>query len=64
MMDGITGRDGYIIATALYMAIKYIDSLPPEERAFSDQADMQKILNERFPEAEARLTAQDMNRPL
>ena len=45
----ITGRDDFIIAKALYYAIKYIDSLPPPERELSDQNDMQMILNERFP---------------
>ncbi len=64
MMDGVTGRDGYIIGRALYLAIKYIDSLPLEERQISDQVDMQRILNdERFMKLEATWTAEDMNRP-
>ena len=63
MTEEITGRDSYIIARALYLAINYIDSLPFEDREISDQADMKQILNARFPELEATWTAADMNRP-
>ncbi len=64
MTDEITGRDDYIIARALYLAIKQINSLPLEEREVSDQADMQEILSTRFPQLEADWVAVDMNRPL
>ena len=64
MTEEGTGRDDYIIARALYLAIKYIDSLPLEEREVSDQADMRQILNKRFTKLEADWIAVDMNRPL
>jgi hypothetical protein len=60
-MTGITGRDDYIVAKALYLAIKFIDTLPPEKRARSDQSDMQKILDARYAQHEAMLTGMDMN---
>ncbi len=63
MTDEIIGRDDYIIGRALYLAIRYIDSLPFEEREISDQVNMQQILNQRFTELEAIWTAEDMNRP-
>ena len=63
MTDEITGRDDYIIGRALYLAIRYIDSLPFEEREIEDQVNMQQILNQRFTELEATWTAADMNRP-
>ena len=62
MTHEITGRDDYIIAKALYLAVKYIDSLPSIERELSDQDDMQMILNERFPGLEATFTGIDMNK--
>ena len=49
---GITGRDGYIIAEALYFAIKWIDQMPKELRSESDKHDMLRILNTAFPEWE------------
>ena len=64
MTEEGTGRDDYIIARALYLAIKYIDSLPLEEREISNQADMQEILSKRFPQLEADWVTVDMNRPL
>ena len=37
---GITGRDGYIIAEALYLAAKSIDQMPKELRRESDKHNM------------------------
>lgn len=44
---GITGRDGWIIARALYVAARKLktDEMP----AYSDAEDMQKILVELYP---------------
>ncbi len=63
MTEEVAGRDDYILARALYLAIRYIDSLPFEERQISDQIRMQQILNERFSKFEAIWMAEDMNRP-
>jgi len=46
---GVTGRDGYIIAEALVLAMKYIDGLPDNVRPMADQHDILKILNAAFP---------------
>ena len=47
--SNVTGRDGFLIAEALYLAIEYIDQLPRERRAVSDQADMMRLLTEMYP---------------
>lgn len=47
----ITGRDGFIVAKALYQAIKYQQRLKEEGSTFyewSDQQDMKAILNEAY----------------
>ncbi len=49
---GITGRDDYIIAEALYLAAKSIDQMPKELRRESDKHDMVRILNTAFPDWE------------
>ncbi len=46
---GVTGRDGYIIAEALVMAMKYIDAMPDNVRPTADKNDIIKILNSAFP---------------
>lgn len=49
---GVTGRDGYIIAQALYQACIYQESLKAAgDRAYewSNHQDMKAILGERFP---------------
>lgn len=46
---GVTGRDGYIIAEALVLAMKSIDEMPDELRLTADQKDIIKILNAAFP---------------
>ena len=46
---GVTGRDGYIIAEALYYATKWIDEMPDNLRPVSDQRDILRILNAAFP---------------
>ncbi|MDP6775104.1 MAG: hypothetical protein QGI63_12645 [Rhodospirillales bacterium] len=49
-IDGnVTGRDGFLIAEALYLAIEYIDQLPRERRPLTDQADMMRLLTEMYP---------------
>lgn len=45
----ITGRDDLIIAQALWLGIKAIDSLPPERRQVSNRDDMKRILEVRYP---------------
>ncbi len=50
MTDGITGRDDFIIATALHEAIKMLEKLPDSERPESDIEDMRAILNGRYSE--------------
>ena len=49
---GITGRDGYIIAEALYFATKWIDEMPDQARPTSDQRDIYRLLNAVFPDWE------------
>lgn len=46
---GVTGRDGYIIAEALVLAMKSIDDMPDNVRLTADQKDIIKILNAAFP---------------
>ena len=46
---GVTGRDGYIIAEALVLAMKSIDEMPGNVRPTADQRDILKILNAVFP---------------
>ena len=46
---GVTGRDGYIIAEALVLAMKAIDDMPSNIRLTSDQNDIIRILNANFP---------------
>ena len=47
--SNVTGRDGFLIAEPLYLAIEYIDQLPKERRPVSDQADMMLLLTEMYP---------------
>ena len=61
-MTDITGRDDFVIAKALYLAVNHIDSLPPEEQPLSDQEDMQRILNEKYPKYEALFLGIDIRR--
>ncbi len=49
---GITGRDGYIVAEALYFATKWIDEMPDKVRPASDKRDILRILNAAFPDWE------------
>ncbi len=49
---GITGRDGYIVAEALYFATKWIDEMPDKVRPASDKRDILQILNAAFPDWE------------
>ena len=46
---GVTGRDGYIIAESLVLAMKCIDEMPDKVRLTADQKDIIKILNAAFP---------------
>ena len=61
-MAGITGRDDFVIAKALYLAIHHIDKLPLEKRPLSDQDDMQRILTEKYSGYEDVFIATDMGR--
>ena len=56
---GITGRDNYIIAKALHLAIKWIDAMPKEYKALSDQEDMRLILNQGYPSLADNFQFQD-----
>lgn len=47
--SNVTGRDGFLIAEALYLAIEYIDQLPKGRQPLSDQADMMRLLDEMYP---------------
>ena len=49
---GITGRDGYIVAEALYFATRWIDEMPGTARPAADQRDIFRILNAVFPDWE------------
>ena len=49
---GVTGRDGYIVAEALYFASKWIDDMPDKVRPAADQRDIFRILNAAFPDWE------------
>jgi hypothetical protein len=44
----VTGRDGYIIARALYEFIRLQESKPIAERQGSDEQDAKAILHARF----------------
>lgn len=61
-MTSITGRDSYILAKALYQAIKYQDQLKKNKSTFyewSDQQDMKAILAKMFPGMAEVLVATD-----
>lgn len=47
---GITGRDGFIVAEALYFATKWIDEMPDKVRPASDKRDILRILDAAFPD--------------
>ena len=49
---GVTGRDGYIIAEALVLAMKAMGDMPDDRRPKSDERDILTILNTCFPEWE------------
>ena len=57
--DSITGRDGYIMAHALHLAIKWIDAMPEEHRDLSNQQDMRAILQTQFPQQAKLFAFQD-----
>ena len=44
MADEVTGRDAYIMAQALILAINAIDSTEVNRRQFSNREDMMKLL--------------------
>ena len=46
---GVTGRDGYIIAEALVLAMRSIEEMPDNLRPTADQRDILSILNTLFP---------------
>ena len=44
----ITGRDNYIVAQALWVALRYLETLPEHEQPGSNMDDMREILETRF----------------
>ena len=51
-LASITGRDGYIVAKALYQACKYQEQLAKDKSThyeWSDHQDMKAILTEAYP---------------
>jgi len=64
--NSITGRDGYIVAQALYQAIKYQESLKDADSThyeWSNQQDMKAILNNQFPHFAQLFELSDPNSP-
>lgn len=57
----VTGRDGFIMAKALYWALKFSQRQPESIREFSDESDMKAILNKRFALFAAGLKMTDQN---
>ncbi len=57
--DSVTGRDGWVMAQALHLAIKWIDAMPEEHRALADQRDMRALLQARFPDRAKLFAFQD-----
>jgi hypothetical protein len=55
----VTGRDGYIIAQALYEFIRLEQSKPIAERRGSDEQDAKAILHARFDNELAMLVQSD-----
>ncbi|NIR28746.1 MAG: hypothetical protein GWN84_05400 [Gammaproteobacteria bacterium] len=49
---GITGRDGYIVAEALYLALQWIDHMPEKTRLTHDRSAILRILDTAFPDWE------------
>jgi hypothetical protein len=49
---GITGRDGYIIAEAMVLALKYLDASPDPNQPNIDRRQIIEILNAVFPDWE------------
>jgi hypothetical protein len=49
---GITGRDGYIVAEALYLAVQWIEHNPEKTELTHDRTAMLHILNVAFPDWE------------
>ncbi len=46
--NDITGRDDYIVAQALWVALLYLETLPEHEQPGSNMDDMREILETRF----------------
>ena len=57
--DSVTGRDDYIMAKALYYAIKYLETLPELLQEWSDKQDMVAILHAQFPAITANFVELD-----
>jgi hypothetical protein len=54
-MQTITGRDGYIIAKALILALEHTKTRPDQEREWSDESDMLAILDARYASPKAMI---------
>lgn len=60
-MQGITGRDDYIIAKALYWALKHSSNLPGLMHETSDEDDMRKIALTRYGRLVKGFKSEDEN---
>jgi hypothetical protein len=57
LLPSITGRDDYILAKALIIAISHIQRLPPKKQAWSDMVDMCRIAHTFDPGSMGAYTA-------
>jgi len=49
---GLTGRDGYIVEEALYLATQWIDHMSDQTKLDADKRAMLRILNAAYPDWE------------
>jgi hypothetical protein len=64
MSAEITGRDDFIIAQALYEAIKALSALPEDARPASNITDIRELLLKRYGKFVSLVTARGMLAPL
>jgi hypothetical protein len=53
-MQNITGRDGFILAQALALAVTALERVPEDRRPFSNMADMIKLFEHLEPDDGSR----------
>ncbi|GAA0595437.1 hypothetical protein [Caenispirillum bisanense] len=63
MHRNVTGRDGWIMARALYMAIRHAETLPEKQVPHSDIDDMRALLAVSFPGLGEVFQQHDSNPP-